>query len=153
MQNKLPPQQFAKTPWKAAGALGAQCVRSALSILLFAFKNIPTYVEAQLGWFFPSPCFPGVERHTRTHPASRPARNIYKSGSEHCHKIILNIFFYILLFLFINTFWQAIPPNQLAQLYFICSFKLVQNLFFHYCLSIFLAPHNHFNSYISSTTM
>lgn len=41
--------------WKAARALGAQCVSSVLSILLFAFKNIPTYVEARLGCFFPSP--------------------------------------------------------------------------------------------------
>ena len=38
-----------------ARALGAQCVSSVISILLFAFKNIPTYVEARLGCFFPSP--------------------------------------------------------------------------------------------------
>lgn len=43
---QIAPKAVCQKLWKAAGALGAQCIGSVLSVLLFAFKNIPTYVEA-----------------------------------------------------------------------------------------------------------
>lgn len=52
---QIAPEAVCQKPWKAAGAPGLQCLSNALSILLFAFKNIPVYVEAQSAWFFPSP--------------------------------------------------------------------------------------------------
>lgn len=55
MQNKLSPKQFAKNGGKLLGPRGFSVLSNALSILLFAFKNIPIYVEAQSVWFFPFP--------------------------------------------------------------------------------------------------
>lgn len=82
---QIAPKAVCQKLWKAAGALGAQCIGSVLSILLFAFKNIPTYVEAQFGWFFPSPA--SLEHYAWTHSASRLASN--NRSSEFCHKILL----------------------------------------------------------------
>lgn len=80
---QMAPKVVCQKLWKAAGALGASCPSSAPSNLLFAFKNIPTDVEAQFRVILSlSPASLAWNMVTHVHSASCPARNHKESKRQ-----------------------------------------------------------------------